>query len=112
MDSQISFHLITLSQIGIFEFGIYKEQMLKNRYSKEQIVLQELLKQLRIESSLTQDQLAKRLNTPQSFISKYESGERLLDFVELYIICQNFGLSITEFSTLYESSMKHHESKY
>jgi transcriptional regulator with XRE-family HTH domain len=86
--------------------------MMKNRYSKEQLVLQELLKRLRVERSLTQDQLAAKLNTPQSFISKYESGERHLDFVELNIICQVLELSITDFSTLYEASIKLYESEH
>jgi transcriptional regulator with XRE-family HTH domain len=33
--------------------------------------------------SLTQVQLAEKLGRPQSFVSKYERGERRLDFVEV-----------------------------
>ena len=33
--------------------------------------------------SLTQVQLAQTLGRPQSFVSKYERGERRLDFVEV-----------------------------
>lgn len=33
-------------------------------------------------AGITQAELAKRLNRPQSFVSKYESAERRLDFVE------------------------------
>ena len=33
-------------------------------------------------AGLTQQQLARRLERPQSFVSKYESGERRLDVVE------------------------------
>jgi transcriptional regulator with XRE-family HTH domain len=42
----------------------------------------ELLVQYRQLRSITQAQLAESLNRPQSFVSKYESGERRLDLVE------------------------------
>ena len=35
------------------------------------------------QASLTQVQLAEKLGRPQSFVSKYERGERRLDFVEV-----------------------------
>jgi transcriptional regulator with XRE-family HTH domain len=42
----------------------------------------DLLVQYRQAISMTQSQLAAALNRPQSFVSKYESGERRLDLVE------------------------------
>jgi len=42
----------------------------------------ELLVQYRQARAITQVQLAEVLNRPQSFVSKYESGERRLDLVE------------------------------
>ena len=41
------------------------------------------LKQARIESGLTQQEVAKKINMPQSYISKVEAGEQRLDVVEL-----------------------------
>ncbi len=39
-------------------------------------------------AGLTQHQLAKRLKKPQSFIAKYEGGERRIDVVEFVAICR------------------------
>jgi transcriptional regulator with XRE-family HTH domain len=51
-------------------------------YSKKEKLL-ELLVDMRRESGLTQIQVASLLGRPQSFVSKYESGERRLDILEL-----------------------------
>jgi transcriptional regulator with XRE-family HTH domain len=40
---------------------------------------------------LTQQELAKRLHKPQSFIAKYEGGERRVDVVEFVTICKAIG---------------------
>ena len=71
--------------------------MPKNPYSPQQVKLQELLRQLRLDSGLRQEDLAKRLGRPQSFVSKYESGERRVDVLELREICAVLGASLTEF---------------
>jgi transcriptional regulator with XRE-family HTH domain len=65
----------------------------KTIYSQEQTRLQVLLKSSRLEAGLTQAQLAQRLGVPQSFVSKYESGERRLDLIELREICKIFRIS-------------------
>jgi len=50
-------------------------------------VLCSLLREYRLASSLTQVEVAKHLSRPQSFVSKYETGERRLDLVELGEVC-------------------------
>jgi transcriptional regulator with XRE-family HTH domain len=42
----------------------------------------------RKQAGLTQDELARRLKRPQSFIAKYEGGERRIDVVEFVAIVQ------------------------
>ena len=42
----------------------------------------ELLVEARSKAGITQQDLASRLKRPQSFVSKYERGERRLDVVE------------------------------
>jgi transcriptional regulator with XRE-family HTH domain len=39
-------------------------------------------------AGLTQVELADRLKRPQSFVSKYERGERKLDVIELCEVCR------------------------
>ena len=46
---------------------------------------------------LTQADLAKKLKQPQSFVSKYESGERRLDILELRNICTVLEISLADF---------------
>mgnify|MGYP003618034398 CR=1 FL=1 len=50
-------------------------------------LLRQLLAELRRERKIHQADLARSLNKPQSFVSKYEIGERKLDFVEVINIC-------------------------
>lgn len=56
---------------------------------------QRLLGQLvaaRKRSGVTQQELAKRLRRPQSFVSKFENGERRLDVVEFVKIARLMGV--------------------
>jgi len=59
--------------------------------------LMEKLAQLRKQSGMTQSQLAERLGKPQSFVAKYEGGERRLDVIEFVDVVKALGGSIGEF---------------
>ncbi len=61
------------------------------------ILLREMLITQRKESNLTQIELANILDKPQSFVSKYESGERKLDITELIEVLQILKCSPVEF---------------
>jgi transcriptional regulator with XRE-family HTH domain len=56
-----------------------------------------LLRTIRQEAGLRQVDVAGRLGRPQSFVSKYESGQRRLDLVELAAICGALGASLPAF---------------
>lgn len=43
-------------------------------------------------AGMHQKDLAQRLGRPQSFVSKFENGERRLDVVEFVAICQVLAL--------------------
>jgi transcriptional regulator with XRE-family HTH domain len=51
-----------------------------------------LLAEARRAAGLTQAQLARRLSKPQSFVSKYERGERRLDVSEFIEVAEALGL--------------------
>jgi len=56
-----------------------------------------LLQQVRTDAGLSQEALAKKLAKPQSFVSKYESGARRLDLLELREVCRAMGISVADF---------------
>ncbi len=66
--------------------------------------LQRLLREARDEAGFRQIDLAEKLRNPQSFVSKYESGERCLDLLELEQVCEALGISLSEFIRRYEES--------
>jgi transcriptional regulator with XRE-family HTH domain len=47
-------------------------------------------------AGLTQNDLARRLSRPQSFVSKFERGERRLDVIEFLDVAQAIGISAPE----------------
>ncbi len=73
-----------------------------SRSNREKQQLQELLRELRDAADLRQIDLAKRLGRPQSFVSKYESGEKNLDFLEVREVCEALGVSLVEFARQFE----------
>jgi transcriptional regulator with XRE-family HTH domain len=67
--------------------------------------LQTLLRQVRTDAGLTQTDVAQRLGQPQSFVSKYESGERRLDILELREVCQAIRIPLPEFIRRLEQAL-------
>ena len=55
------------------------------------------LRDARLQAGLTQSDVAARLQRPQSFISKCESGERRVDVIELDELAKLYGKTITYF---------------
>jgi len=77
----------------------------KANLKKDYSIAIELLYRLRINAGITQSQLAKILNVPQSFVSKVETSERRLNIIELNEICKALGSSIIEFVTVLEKEL-------
>jgi transcriptional regulator with XRE-family HTH domain len=63
------------------------------------------LLQTRKKAGLTQEEVAKRLGKPQSYISKCQSGERRVDIIELRAICEAMEIPLHKFTRQLESKL-------
>jgi transcriptional regulator with XRE-family HTH domain len=61
-----------------------------------------LLRQIRLDAGLRQVDVAKRLKQPQAYVSRYETGERRLDLLELRAVCAAVGIKLKEFVKEFE----------
>lgn len=80
-----------MRQADILSYHLMAKRSARKTY------LLELLRQVRNEAGLRQVDLAKKLHQPQSFVSKYESGERRLDLLELNQVCKACGILLVKF---------------
>jgi DNA-binding transcriptional regulator YiaG len=77
-----------------------------SRKQRERTILLDLLREFRKQKGLSQDQMAKAIGTKQAFVSKYETGERRLDFLDLVAICEVLNMSIVKFAERFEIARK------
>ncbi|CAG0972964.1 hypothetical protein MTYP_01335 [Methylophilaceae bacterium] len=69
------------------------------------LIFRNLLVKARIASGLTQVQIAEKLGKPQSYISKYERGERRLDFPEFIELVDIMKIDVASFIDEYRSAL-------
>jgi len=75
--------------------------LLKSReYVRQYRAFLQRLKQARLDAGLTQVEVSHRLGRPQSFVSKCESGERRIDFVELQYFAKIYKKPFSFFQTI------------
>lgn len=65
--------------------------------------VRQVLREFRLKAGMTQVDVAQGLNRPQSYVSKYENGERKLDYVEVVELCDLFGVSISQLDKRYRN---------
>lgn len=80
--------------------------MEEKNLNKVQIILQNLLKEERRKRGKSQKDIAEATGFTQSTISKYESGERRLDIIELMIVCNALGVSLSGFVSEFEKRIR------
>ena len=67
--------------------------VLKSIYTPKISLLCDRLRELREKSSLTQRDLAKKLEVPQTTIARMELGERRVDVAEFHTILEVLGVN-------------------
>jgi transcriptional regulator with XRE-family HTH domain len=78
--------------LGLSDFGVTYSSIDDSMRNPEYQKLLALLIEQRARISMTQADVGRALRKPQSFVSKYERGERRLDFVETIALCRILGL--------------------
>lgn len=66
-------------------------------------IFRDLLVEARKNVGMTQVQIAKKIRKHQSFVSKYERGERRLDFTEFVEIADVLGIDVQKFLKSYRT---------
>lgn len=74
-----------ISFFGIFLIGIQHWVMLT---TNRKDLLRLRLRQMRLDKGVRQADLAEALGRQQSYVAKFESGEKTLGFIEVLDICQ------------------------
>lgn len=80
--------------------------MKKRIYIAQRGRLVSLLREMRIEAGLTQVDLAAQIEKDQAYVSRYESGQRRLDVLEVREICQVVGVTLEAFVRRLEKTLK------
>jgi transcriptional regulator with XRE-family HTH domain len=65
---------------------------MKSVFSHEYQIFRRCMIAARKEAQLTQESVAKSLKKPQSFVAKYENGERRLDVIEFLLVARVIGV--------------------
>jgi transcriptional regulator with XRE-family HTH domain len=66
-------------------------------HRREYEIFRILLVEAREDAGLTQAEVAERMSKPQSFVSKYERGERRLDFSEFIELAAILSIDVPKF---------------
>lgn len=69
-------------------------------------LFRELIIEARKDAKLKQAEVAERLGKNQSFVSKYERGERRLDLPEFVDVCEAIGIDLEKFLQVYKGKLK------
>ena len=71
--------------------------MQKSQHTRTYKRLIQTLRDAREKAGLTQMEVARKLGTYASFVSKCESGERRIDVIELTAFCRVYGIDVIDF---------------
>lgn len=80
--------------------------MAKSQHSPEYEHLRAMLRDARKKKKITQAEIAERLAKPQSYVAKYEIGERRLDLIELIAVLEILDIKAAVFVSNLQRAMR------
>lgn len=81
-------------------------KMANDQQDAQNTIQREILIGIRVTAQLTQTQLSQKLGHPQSYVSKYEAGQRKLTLIEVREIALCCGVNLPDFVALFEQELK------
>ena len=78
-------------KLGLSRYRFIYTGVTRSAFTNKHAKLRALLAKARKDAGLTQAEIAARLGRPQSFVSKYENGERRLDVTEFLEVTRAIG---------------------
>ena len=90
---------------GIFQNGFDNGVMPNPIHDLKYKLFREMLTAVRLEKNMLQSEVAEKLGKNQSFVSKYERGERRLDFPEFIELADALGINVGEFIKKYKTQL-------
>lgn len=76
--------------------------MEKSTFTPEHAAFVRLLRETRKAAGITQIDLADKVKTTQSIVSKWERGELRLDLVQVQMVCEALGTTLSKFASEFE----------
>ena len=77
-----------------------------SRQKKNRNILRQLLRQARENSGVIQEELSRKLERSQGFVSKYELGDRRIDLVDMADICDALETSFQDLAKRFDQLRK------
>lgn len=75
-------------------------------YSPEHRVLVALLRDLRLEAGLSQQEVGEALDLPQTKVSAIEVGQRGLDYLQVRAFVELYGLNMAKFAHMLDERIR------
>ena len=92
-----------ITRYGITIKRLLSSGMPSSLHRPQYDLFRQLLVEAREQAGLTQSKVARQLGKPQSYVSKYERGERRLDFTEFLELAEVLAIEPLAFIERYRS---------
>lgn len=102
-DESLAFHHINSYVILAYRIAFVHRCPFSQRrsvtsiYRQEHEVLCKLLREHRLKSGLSQENVGKLMGLDQPIVARIEAGQRRIDIVELHLYCEAVGVPLLEF---------------